>query len=147
MKKKFPGVLKQGMKLFSAMVAVVAIIGAYNYFFGARKISDNFIIPDVVMCKGLKKPVLSKNSDSVKQIVRSDCFSTVIVSPSTPKAKIAWNAPGAVDVCFWKLNRCAAWMHINDGQIQEKSRKDIPSDYTAILLRGDPGEADIHLLR
>lgn len=147
MKKKFPTALKRGMKLFFSMVAVVAVIGVYNYFSRKGKNRVNFVIPDVVMCKGLKKPALSQVSGPVKQILRSECFSAVLIAPSTPKAKIAWNAPGAVDVCFWKMNRCVAWMHIGDGQIQEKSRKDIPSDYTAILLRGDPGEADIHLLR
>ena len=147
MKKKFPDVLKRGTKLSFWLVAIAVLIGGLNYFYGKWNARGNYSASKIEMCKGFGKPILSENSGSVRQVMRKECFSAVLVSPSTPKAKIAGNVPGKADICFWRMNKCVAWMHIKNGQIQEKSRKEIPNDYTAILLRGDPGEADIHLLR
>lgn len=147
MKKKFPDVLMRGTKLSFCLVALAGLIGGLDYFYGKWKDRGNYSDSKIVMCKGLAKPILSQNSDSVRQVVRKECFSAVLVSPSTPKAKITGNFPGKADVCFWRMNQCVAWMHIKNGQIQEKSRREIPNDYTAILLRGDPGEVEVNLLR
>ena len=99
----------------------------------------------LVMCGGLKRPELNLNSSPVRQKVRNECFSTVIVAPSAPRSKVVWHAPGRVDVCFWKANRCLAWMRIGRNEIQEKTRKEIPPDYTALLFKGDPGDLEVLL--
>ena len=110
----------------------------------------------IVMCGGLPRPELSRNSSPVSQKVSRGCFSGVIVAPSTPKDKIVWHAPGKVDVCFWRVNRCVAWMHIGKNEIQEAVRKgdpegggqvQIPDDYTALFFRGDPGDLEVLLSR
>ena len=134
-------------KLFRIGLALVIIGFVFQFWNQHHNQKSNAGAPDIMLCDGLKKPVLSSESTLVRQTVRNNCFSAVLVSPSSLKAKIAWQAPGAIEVCFWKYNQCVAWMRIKNGQMQEQGRDKIPNDYTAILLRGDPGEAEVRLLR
>lgn len=101
----------------------------------------------LAMCDGLKKPVLTREASPVRQTVLDDCFSVVLIPPSSARHKVAVNSPGMIEFCYWRNNRCIAWLKTKDGQIQEKVRGEIPNDYSAILMRGDPGTAEIHLLR
>ena len=106
----------------------------------------------LVTCEGVP-PELSPASPLLTvrlNGINHSCYSMVFVAPSANSA-VRIIANGTVDVCFWKDNRCVAWAHQKNNSLVEVTRSDIPKknypEYSAILIKGDSGDAVIRLSR
>ena len=148
MKKKFEGVRSRGLKIAIFLSVILITICLYSNFFSGFGFG-NFIFGNkslpLPICDG-RPQVISRDSPQINPDINQKCLLMVLVSHSA-KSRISVTAKNSVDICFWKKNRCAAWMHIKDNKFIEMTEKEIPHDYTAILLSGGPGKAEIFLYR
>lgn len=128
-------------KLFLIPGLLLIFVGLSRYFLTVNHVIND----DLVTCGGVSQK-LSRAYPLVRQEINQSCYSMVLIAPSA-KSMVAVTPKKTADVCFWRKNRCVAWMHIKDRGIVEMTNEEIPRDYSAILLKGDPGEAVISLYR
>lgn len=155
MKKKFPEVLRYGIKLALILVVAAGLIGIVSKYRNRKSgqhpavntdsaVSAGYFVP--VLCDGLDKPLISSGSPEVSQMVMRGCFSPVAVARSLPKNRIEWRAPGEVFICLRLGNHCVALLHAARGDKPlHKLRGEVPDDYEEILFKGDPGVVHLKL--